>query len=1762
MSNHNDQPSANILLPEVIKTELEENNEEKRLKESIFSLLEKGISQKRWDTLILCTKEHSRLKALGFWFSHDEKRQLIPKLYELITRESVDPKARLELVRMLHSLLKKKNTPELDLALDWKPIFNLAKSLLFKTDFEALNLKAIQKNLAKSVSELLPKLAIHLSPDATEALLEQARAYLCPFSHECIVGMLILSHLIPAHNYEEPPVWFEEFLAMWKWQKMILSWNYSFLHVFARLSYESPFCISWGEHMETVYTHILDVIYPENGASSGVKITGSQLFLRRENLLNVSLNEAASWIVYTLTPMDSRPMQFFQKLFHSVESFLHPSSISPASRPASHFIQGVASGLARRVCKERYKPDKWPIIPNDHRVTDSMISEFVELVLPGILPAIYAKDKYVSTPAIQTCKHLAFLHPSYVVPQIMDRAAYALETLTEPHQMFSMLSLLRNIWLAIASNIDRIPDSYVYITQILELAVPGIDINDPFKASLALGLCNTIFTTITLYLPSAEDAATEPPPFSRELIEEWLAEVLQKVFAIVEHVDISQKDDLDKNSGLLFRFFDLCLTQLSSDLYQFALSKIFHFVQSQIGTKGMKLLGNMVTATCRAHPDRSCAMFFDMAYDNLIDNTANQDEFQQLTTNEIIANLYIITKTFICCGPCILHFKQRIIQVLRAAWNSTERKVVKFAGKMIKTLLRTLSTYYVQEHSSLPPEVRESEEFQRSPWRFWGYFTDYEHVDIQWHIPTQEEKDFALELVNKFSKQPSETLNDCITRFNQNQQVATETVQFALLKLQYIYRGASLLIPDGGAAPSTSPGHRASDQETSDEDQSLEEQYDERLLYRVPVTIGLSPVSPDQLSVTREDLLLILHRLCESILENQEDRPKLLKKMIKLLFVVLCYRGRNRSFPGDLRKAFESLKTPLLRSYHAPYLMPRTLIVLRAQEQLYRRIIKSTTHLPYTDVHQNIVHDLFRLATFSYCSVRRQSQYTLRSVLKRFPSFVARDVYTRTFSVLSSPTSAEQLKGANHLLMSDYAMDKILRDWRMVGSFFPSLCNSLLFDDEENHASTFGLVSKIQKAFYILPLEYPFFEGNNNQRKSNNMAKYNTMLHDMVAFSHRIQTAGAMLARNAVVASLCVLIRPDVPCPQDMASLLLDYLVQERSPMHFQVLHATINLLHTCLPQRQHHRLVLLQELYSYTTAEERSRGIEDQEGNPIYLDHRCLGWSKLPSEYPAPLLQGGHTHIHTNDDNGNEEEEDPLHRLLRDYITPDYIRNLLSILVDTRKHTSFIMLLFKYITRIFGHAIVEIVTPPLQEILDHAGSGNADEISYMRVACGVVSGILRGCKYWEISLAEQTQKHFLDTIARPMMTSSSECTDVWVNALHRICHNRDPRRLRIIKNWALDHVELEQGTAATQSRSLQYLYAIAMSLHWTDAAFQRQCVHAVRSSLSHPYGQVRHFISLILASALKSNWTAARDSKTGDIIQGPDNLDDVLLEFISNNNNHLKKLLQDADDIPSSGGTTKSPEERTLKNFVEVFLGMVSNILQHSQAGHLYVIHCLPMLSAVVESTHEEVTNAMPNIVAKLSSLQIPSNHFITLLNFIKNITTGKSWRLRSALVKTLEIILFRQQFNFLNQSQMVKDWMLDLLQDQQVEVRRAAAPALASYLKISDSSIISEFRTIFEKWAKLKKEKNKLKKHAGVLGLGSIVLAHPYDIPSFMPDVLVRLAQHVDDGEPIKTTVHSTFSEFWKSHQDTWHIDKEKFTSEQLHKLTELIVSPTYYA
>ena len=45
------------------------------------------------------------------------------------------------------------------------------------------------------------------------------------------------------------------------------------------------------------------------------------------------------------------------------------------------------------------------------------------------------------------------------------------------------------------------------------------------------------------------------------------------------------------------------------------------------------------------------------------------------------------------------------------------------------------------------------------------------------------------------------------------------------------------------------------------------------------------------------------------------------------------------------------------------------------------------------------------------------------------------------------------------------------------------------------------------------------------------------------------------------------------------------------------------------------------------------------------------------------------------------------------------------------------------------------------------------------------------------------------------------------------------------------------------------------------------------------------------------------------------------------------------------------------------------------------------------------------------------------------------------------------------------------------------------------------------------------------GILGLGAIVRAYPYDVPNFLPEVLMTLSDHVHDPQPIQVIFHVLF-------------------------------------
>ena len=118
-------------------------------------------------------------------------------------------------------------------------------------------------------------------------------------------------------------------------------------------------------------------------------------------------------------------------------------------------------------------------------------------------------------------------------------------------------------------------------------------------------------------------------------------------------------------------------------------------------------------------------------------------------------------------------------------------------------------------------------------------------------------------------------------------------------------------------------------------------------------------------------------------------------------------------------------------------------------------------------------------------------------------------------------------------------------------------------------------------------------------------------------------------------------------------------------------------------------------------------------------------------------------------------------------------------------------------------------------------------------------------------------------------------------------------------------------------------------------------------------------------------------------------------------------------------------------------------------------------------------------------------------------------------------------------------------------------------------------------------------------ILGLCAFVEAFPYDVPEFVPPILMELSTHLNDPQPVPLTIKKCLQEFKRTHQDNWQVGrvnllvqwlsfrnkwdlrhslqisvffssniclpqehKMKFTDDQLVIMTDLLVSHNYYA
>jgi len=106
----------------------------------------------------------------------------------------------------------------------------------------------------------------------------------------------------------------------------------------------------------------------------------------------------------------------------------------------------------------------------------------------------------------------------------------------------------------------------------------------------------------------------------------------------------------------------------------------------------------------------------------------------------------------------------------------------------------------------------------------------------------------------------------------------------------------------------------------------------------------------------------------------------------------------------------------------------------------------------------------------------------------------------------------------------------------------------------------------------------------------------------------------------------------------------------------------------------------------------------------------------------------------------------------------------------------------------------------------------------------------------------------------------------------------------------------------------------------------------------------------------------------------------------------------------------------------------------------------------------------------------------------------------------------------------------ILSLLSDERNEVRESTAETLSGLLHCEfvkiDDQLINHFKSKSNHQLKKVKQTNGsviidpkdiTLRHSGILGLCACINAFPYDVPDFMPDIIMFMSYHLNDPQPI---------------------------------------------
>lgn len=956
---------------------------------------------------------------------------------------------------------------------------------------------------------------------------------------------------------------------------------------------------------------------------------------------------------------------------------------------------------------------------------------------------------------------------------------------------------------------------------------------------------------------------------------------------------------------------------------------------------------------------------------------------------------------------------------------------------------------------------------------------------------------------------------------------------------------------------------------------------------------------------TREDVGRLLSKTHNFLNANQEDDVTCFTGLYGTYRTWITDVGIERSaHPLErLSRLYKAdvtpFKIPGLRKVY-----PRPLLVKRADAYQLQRVKYNASYRQKSDLDKRLLLDLAESCVSSYADVRRVAQGAQDSSLKALiggrPLVIP--VILDKYREALDENDPDRIKGALYTLLYTTLTKTLLKDWR----FAPDMMRLYIRTASVDKASIQQLLTtslypllEFGKPFErmvivkdeVVDLIKPFEDcsaaiqtrnGFIRERRTKVETKKNNLGLELIDTA---KTAHWKVALKCTIFATNMCLRFNTLAPP----AFIDLVVSGTNDEH-PGLRANYQLAFSSIFSSIDLRAVYSHDYRNYLLEEDNDNvhldidvPSDDPQWTAKYLDSfaNLDGASYfVDADHPGWLVWGkkfGASKADPEPFLAYDETEKKAREQIGRLMTKQWLTKCFDFLkqeprdsnVDKFRMQNVILLM--HVFDLVNYGVASVTFDEIKELVKDVYGDGSDKHQH-RATAEILGALLSG--------GVDDPKEYRDKVwgfAAPMMLdifSDSLTPDnlqYWLTCLHLTVDAKDPRRHRqIVESLSSFRLDMTSNAAFKEASKVQLLELLINDGGWHFRK-EKPILKDFLAHIDHPYKSVREAIGRVIATIYRSRYhesfpdvSALLSSNKAESSIGirPYQPSEEFTATIKDVFSRLETWRHER--------TPGQQEPSSYTNGSKTVLTWLDSMLGSQECTELVPFFPDPFIDQLLHmmdvKEDPELMRLAYHVYRHLANIPFREGEDEAFIKALIRIgRSAASWHQRLRALVNMQVIYFRRLFLTASAHRdMLFDAVGDMLADPQLEVRDCASATLAGMIRCSPAAIrkpiIQNLITRFKQqlhdnpMPKRKRvggtdtpvdtQKQIVRRHAAVLGLGALIEAFPYATPPplWMPDVLAHLARRpATDPGVVGKAAKTVLAEFKKTRQDSWTVDQK---------------------